>query len=731
MATKRDIAKDEEILTEARARFKRCAEWEADARTRHEADVKFCEGDSDNGFQWDQQDRTKRSGESRPSLTINKTRQHCLQIVNDARQHKAAINVRPVGDGATYEAAKIFEGVVRHIEYISNASEAYESASWQQVVGGWGYWRVLTDFMDDKSFDQEIYIRRVPDPLSVYLDPDIQQFDGSDAGFGFVFRDVLREDFEAEYPAEEGEAGANTTLGDEMVRPIEGWDDTTHVRTAEYYRKSQKKDELLYLADGTITLKSEMDPDLYKAMPEEAVVRRRHTTRPEIEWFKIVGRKIVDRKIWPGSYIPLVRVIGEETVIDGQLDRKGHTRALKDPQRMYNFWSSSATEHVALQSKSPYIAPAASIEGHEMLWANANRENRAVLTFNHKDDEGKDLPAPARQAPPVMSTAYMQGMHTAQQELMMASGQYQAQMGENENAKSGVAIQQRQRQGDNATYHYIDHLAQAIRFTGRILLDLIPKIYDTPRVIKIMAENGDQTEVHIDPNAPEPHQMMIPGPTGQMVPVPPEKAKQAQSDPDIASEVKTIFNPNVGKYFVQADVGPAFGTKRQEQFNALSQMMERNSDLVKIAGDLLFAAADFPMADELQERFKRAIPANILGTGPPPEVAQMKEQYEQQVKMLQNSVAQMHQQLTEKDAKLQGRADEADIRTYDAETRRLAAVGSIDPEALKVVVRQMVSEMVGMPVVPLMAAHAHAEQQYMPAPPEAALAAPEQPVAAE
>lgn len=718
--TKRDSKDDEKIVTEAQKRFHRCEDWESETRARFLEDTKFCEGDSDNGYQWDSDIQKSRQADARPCLTINKTRQHCLQIVNDARQHKAAINVRPVGDGATYEAAKIFEGVVRHIEYISNATEAYESATWRQVTGGWGYWRVLTEFADDKSFDQEIYIRRVPDPLSVYLDPDIQQFDGSDANFGFVFRDLTREAYEIEFPNEDADdAQGRETLGSYQVAPIDGWDDKDGVRVAEYYRKSEKRDRLCYLADGTIVLKSDLGPDGYKFAKEQAqIVRERDTTRPEIEWFKIVGREIVDRGIWPGSYIPLVRVIGEETVIDGKLDRKGHTRALKDPQRMYNFWSSSATEHVALQSKTPYVAPLEAIEGLETYWNKANLENLPYLPYNSVNEQGGQIAAPQRSAPPQMAQAYLAGMHNAQQELMMASGQYQAQMGENENAKSGIAIQQRQRQGDNATYHYIDHLAQAIRFTGRILIDLIPKVYDTPRVIKIMAESGEQTEVHVQPDAKDPHQMLGPQLDEQgkpdknlpKIPLTPEQAKAAQAQPDLAAEVETIFNPNVGKYFVQSDVGPSYGTKRQEQFNALTQITAQNPEVFKIAGDILMKSADFPAADELAERIKRAIPPQLLGTGPNPEVMQAQEQ----VKQLQNAIAQLNQQMGEKDQKIAAKDAENEVKNFDAETRRIAAMGAIDQDGLKILVRSMIQEMTGVDPLVAVAAHAHAEQAMMP-----------------
>lgn len=720
---------DERIVQEAQDRFKRCDDWESTARQRYLLDIKFCEGDSENNYQWDQTIINRRLSDpsgAKPSLTVNETRQHCLQIVNDARQNKAAIEIRAVGEGATYEAAKVFEGIVRHIEYISNAPEIYDSATWHQVAGGIGYWRVTTDYIDDKSFDQEIYLRRVPDPLSVYLDPDIQEYDGSDARFGFVFRDEPRDKWEKEYPRdkEPGDMPFDNSPG--------SWDTKDHVRVVEYYRKSDKREKVLaldpdfygFLAEkgyvqplaagmSPVVRESDLPDGLAKTFPVGVVLKERETTRVEVEWFKIAGNKIIDRNIWAGTYIPIVRVVGEETIIDGQLDRKGHTRSMKDPQRMLNFWVSAAAEFVALQSKTPYLTPLRAVSGLETFWNNANRENFAYLPYNDTDETGEKIEAPHRQDPPVMAQAFIQGIQLAKTDLMAASGQFQAQMGQNENAKSGIAIQERQRQGDNATYHYIDHLAQAIRFTGRILIDLIPKIYDTPRVVKIMAEDGNQSEVHVDPQAPKPQMMLV----GNQ-PANDEQVKQAQASPDTADEVKAIFNPNVGKYDVVADVGPGYATRRQEQFNAMSQMMAQNPELMKVAGDILFRAADFPMADELAERFKRMVPAQILGEGPPPELEAATEQFKQQMAGMSKVLQQLISENAEKDMKLKNREEENNTRMFDSWTKRFAEIAKVDPDTLKTVFRENVSEALGAPIIPAIAAHAHAEREMMPQEPE-------------
>ncbi len=664
---------DDKILAEAKKRFKRCQDWEADARRRFIEDLRFANGDPDNGYQWPDNIRNARDLAGQPRLTINKTRQHNLQIINDARQNKASVNVRPIGAGASYEAAQVFEGVVRHIEYISNAQAAYDTATWNQVTGGIGWWRVLTDYAGDDTFDQEIYIRRVPDPLSVYLDPDIQQYDGSDARFGFVFRDMPKDAFEAKYgkdAADKAGAAPLDNAGDD------GWVGEDHVRVAEYYRRVEKADRLIALETGDAVRASDIPADILAQVDANPANRSRDIVTHQVEWFLIAGNRVVDRRDWPGSYVPLVRVVGEETVIDGRLDRKGQTRCLKDAQRMYNYWNSEAATAVALQSKTPYVAPLAAIEGLEGYWETANTANHSVLPYKHRDDAGQPLAPPQRQQPPTMPDAYLRGMMQAAEDMRMASGQYQAVMGSPSNETSGVAINARQRQGDNATYHFVDHLAQAIRFTGKILIDLIPKVYDTPRVIRILAENGDEQEIHLDPNAPAALQEV-------------QRKPAAPQGDDIAAEVVRIFNPNVGKYEVEADIGPAYATRRQEAWNAFTQIVAQDSSLLPVIGDLMFRAADFPMADDIAERLKNMVPPQALG-GPPPEVGQLQAQLQQLHGVLTNAL----QELAE--AKRQ-----TDIRAYDAETKRMQALnGTMPPEVVAQLAAQLVMQAMQTPLQP-------------------------------
>lgn len=684
---------DKDILAEARRRLKQAQDREAYCRPLMDADIKFGNGDSDNHYQWPDDPYNERDGAGLPCLTINKTRQHCLHIVNDMRQNKPGVQVRPVGGGASFDAAQVFEGIVRHIEYVSNAQQAYDTAAYSQVFGGLGWWRIVTDWADDESRDQEIFIKRVPNWKSIYLDPNIQEYDGSDADWGFVIEELSRDEAEAQ-----GLVDKDETVGPALAEyDNDGWNDKDHVRIAEYFRRGRKTDELIEIPDdiaaaigvisGTLIKKSDLPPELYKALPKTAW--RRPIAKYPVEWIKIVGDKVKERREWPGKYIPLIRCVGEETVINGILDRKGHVRALKDPQRMYNYNSSASVQYGALQSKTPYVAAIEAIEEYQGMWKDANIKNYSVLVHKAYAADGQPLPTPQRQQPPASAPVFLEGMKVAEQELMLASGQYQAIMGSPSNETSGKAINARQRQGDNATYHYIDHQASAIRYCGKQLIDLIPKIYDTPRVVQIIAQDGTRQSVQIDPNAPQAHQ-----PT------------QDPGDPGDA-KIAAIFNPSVGKYDVMADVGPSYATARQEAFNAYSQIIASNHDLVHVVGDLMFMNADFPGADKIAERLRRMVPPEATG-GPSKEMQALQAHVQQAAQAGQQQIEQLHAALQQAKTELDDKTAKDSLELYRAETERLKVVGGIDPAALQPVIRGMVSDVIGMHIVPIMQAHAAA-----------------------
>lgn len=675
-----EITKDEELLAEAKARFQRCQDFEGDFRKLFTDDLKFVNADSDNGYQWPDAMRRQRQDDAKPCLTINKTRQHALMVINEAKEHKPSVKVSAVGGDASYESAQVYEGVIRHIEYQSNASDAYDTALEFQVKGGIGYWRVVTDYMGEDSFDQEIFIRRIRNPLSVRLDPDIKEVDGSDAAFGFISDDMKRDDFNRKYPKFKDEVG-DGTFGEH-----DDWCNKDTIRVAEYYYRTYENDTLiaLPLPDGQdgerleMVLLSELRDEmqnLARVAMADKTIQRRTIQKPKVNWCLIAGDKIIERSEWPGKTIPIVRVVGEEMIIDGKLDRKGHVRNLKDPQRMYNYWTSSSTEHVALQTKTPYITDAQSIEGYEAFWETANTENHSYLPYNSINDQGQPLAPPQRIEPPTMSVAYMQGMQMAAEEMKMVSGQNDPLMGAPSNEISGVAIGKRTRQADRATMHYRDNLAKAVRYTGKILIDIIPKIYDTPRVIRILAEDGSDDTVKIDPSQQQP---MI------------QQQKQDGTD-----GVDRAFNPAMGQYEVVAESGPSYATKREEAFEILSQQAQQDPTFMSIAGDLFFKAGDFPLADEIAERYKNAIPEAIKGEGPSPEMQQMQQQLQlaqQQAEQLQSQLAAAMQAAADNDKKAADKDKANEISAFKATTDRIEALMALmEPMQAALLAQQAVS----------------------------------------
>lgn len=645
---------DDALVKEARDRFAICEDYYSHSYQMWRDDYRFGHGDDENQAQWPDALVTGRETDGKPMLTVNKTRVHCLQIINDAKQNKPGIVVHPTTNEATYEAAEVLEDVVRHIEYMSRAQQAYDKASENQVFGGLGFCRVYTKYENEKSWNQDVCIGGVRDPTSIFMDPDAKEADRSDSEYAFEFDDMSKEKFKRDWP---GNLGALTATP-LSIGAYDTWLTNDNIRVANYWRKSHKKVVLASVVDPSTgerrTMpKKEISPDLIREIRKDPHwdYRERDSDVVKVECIKIAGSKIVDRYEWLGKWIPLVPCIGEEVIIDGKVDFKSHVRYMMGPQRIYNYSTSANMEFGALQTKIPFLGPAEAFEGYEEYYANANLQNLGYLPYKHRGDDGQEIRAPERVQPPQAAEAFLKGMEVAEQEMMMASGQYQSQMGENENAKSGKAINARQRQGDNATYHFVDNHSIMVRQIGRIVVDLIPKIYDTARVLRIRGDDGMMKNIIMDPQA--------------------QQAVQKKED-QAKQEVQIIFNPNVGEFSVEVDIGPSYATRRQEAWNAIIQILTQSPNLIPIVGDLLFKNADFPGADEIAVRLRRMAPPQALSDQPQPQDQQM-----------QQHIGQLTQMVQELNTRLGDKTAEVNIKAFDAMTKRLQAIGNAGPIVTK------------------------------------------------
>ena len=674
----------EPVVQEAIDRYKSGNEWESTWHERAIADDKFAEADADNGYQWPDAIRRNRDIDKRPCLTLNITRQHNLQIVNEQLQNKSQMKIRATGGGANVDSAGLFQALINQIEYRSNAQAAYARACDFQVKIGCGYWRLATDYVSHDSFDQEIKILAVADPLRVFIDPDAKEPDQSDARWGIVFDLVPNDQFRKAYPEFADKVGNTQPLG--ALTGDSDWIRQDHTRVCEYFRKVETPDVLASFIDPgegvrKTLRKSHMPKAVWEAVKALPTTRLRSTKTETVEWYLIAGDQEIDSTIWPGRYIPFVRVLGEEVVIEGILDRKGHTRAMKDAQRMFNYNSSAQVEFVALQSKTPWIAAAKAIEEYESMWNSANNVNHSVLIYNDVDPEYPDrtIAPPQRTPPPTASPAYQEGMQTAFNQMMMTSGQWQNAMGMVGNERTGAAIKERQAQSDTSVYHFQNNYEQALRYCGKQVLDLIPKVYDTKRLMKLVLDSGEDVDVQLDPGA------------GQVL----------QQQYNAAGEVvMRVLNPQMGEYEVQADVGPAFGTRRRETVEALTLILTQAPALTGVIGDLLLSAMDFDKAQEAAMRLRRMIPPQALGKGPSPQEQQLQAQLGQS----QAALAKALQQYGEAEIKLRGKAEMRDIDAYKAHTDRVKALAALlptDPTELQQLIDELGDDTVSETLRPI------------------------------
>jgi len=649
-----------EMLDTMRSRFETASAAYSDSREDELDDLRFMAGSPDNQWQWPADvlaTRGSLQGQSinaRPCLTINKLPQHVRQVTNDQRQNRPSGKVIPADDKADPEVAEIFDGIVRHIEYMSDADVAYDTACENQVTYGEGYIRLLTEYCDENSFDQDIRIGRVRNSFSVYMDPMIQDPCGSDAQWCFITEDLTKAEYERLYP----DAAPVTSIMQQGVGDQSLWMTEDTVRIAEYFHIEHSK-ETLNLYPGNVAYFKNTPEDKQMQMMGVKPIKSREADRKKVKWCKTNGYEVLEERDWAGKWIPVVRIVGNEFEVDGQMYISGLVRNAKDAQRMYNYWVSQEAEMLALAPKAPFIGYGGQFEGYEQQWKTANTNNWPYLEVNPDvtDGQGGVLPLPQRAMPPMAQTGLIQAKMGAADDIKATTGQYDSSIGATSNERSGKAILARERQGDTGTYHFVDNLARGVRHITRQIVDLIPKIYDTQRIARIVGLDGETEMVKIDPDQQEPVREVSPG--------------------------EKIYNPSVGKYDVVVTTGPSYMTKRQESMEAMSQILQGNPALWAVAGDLFVKNMDWPGAAEMAERLRKTIDPKLMEDQDDPAL----QAANQQIEAMGQQMEQMHQMLQGVSNSME--FQELRIKEYDAETKRISAVAAgMQPEQIQEIVIQ-------------------------------------------
>ncbi len=609
-------AADEALIEQAQKRFKQCQEAESRNRVAAVEDLRFL-----NGEQWPEDIRKDRVENARPCHTINRLPQFVRQTTNPQRSNRISAQVLPVDSKADIDTAEVLQGMIRHIEVQSKAAVAYDTAAFHAAAMGWGYWHITRTYSDPMSFDQDIRIKRIRNPFSVYLDPDIQELDGSDADFGFITEQFSRDEFKETYPhADPRSLDDFQGEGDASKE----WITDDEVRVVEYYYREYRRENLwlIKMPKGPPLPILESQAKLLKDFDESRILDSRETEIPRIKWCKINAVEVLERDDWPGLWIPIVKVIGDELEIEGRLYLNGIIRHAKDPQRQLNYMASAETEAIALAPKAPVVGYEGQFEGHKAEWAEANVKNFAFLQVKPVTLGGQIAPLPQRlQADPNI-VPIVNARREAADDLKATTGIYDAQLGARAGETSGRAIMARTQQGETSNFHYSDNMRLSTEHGCRILVDLIPKVYDTARMVRTIGEDEEQKIVRVNQEFKE---------NG--------KPKRYQL--------------GAGKYDVICAAGPSYGSKRQAAAASMIELTRAYPALMEIAGDLLVESLDIPKAQELAKRLRTMLPPE-LQDGKQPLSPQVKAKMEQMSQMLEALTKELDK-ATEENKKLQDR----------------------------------------------------------------------------
>jgi len=623
--------------------FKDDIERESENREHYQEDIKFAKM----GEQWPDQVKQDREREGRPCLTINRMSSFIRQVVNDSRINSPQIKVKPVDDDADVETAEIYAGLIRNIEYTSQADVAYDTALDAAASGGMGFFKIVTDYCDEESFAQDIYIRRITNPLSIVPDSYGESIDGSDWMRATEIEWIPEHQFEKKY----GKKADKKSFAGEINDHI-SLDDSGMIRVASYWHVDEQPQKMLMLSNGVVISEDEFlkpHPDFGVPMRDIfaemgiQVIRERKASKRKVTQY-VCGADILETNEWAGKWIPIIPVYGEEVFVDGKRYLKSLIRDAKDAQMMFNYWRTSSTETVALAPKQPYVGPVGAFDTDAEKWATANIKNWPYIEYDGQIQ-------PQRQMPGGADPGALQEAMNASDDMKSIIGMYDASLGARSNETSGIAINARKKEGDISTFHFTDNLSKSIAHCGRILVDLIPKIYDTERIIRVLGEDGESKNVVIN------------------------------KEPEEGEEMKDVYRLNVGKYDVAVDTGPSFTTQREEAAAQMTELVRSFPAAAPLIGDLLAKNLGWPDADEIAKRLKTMLPPQIQQMEEselPPEAQAKVTALEQQLKQMGEMVKagmgefqKMKGELESMKADKEVEMKKLEIEAYNAETKRM------------------------------------------------------------
>ena len=637
----------------------------------------------------------------RPMLSIPSLDQPIQLTLNAERAAKLGIHIHPISEEADDETADVIQGLYRRIEVDSRASLARTWAYERAVKCGRGYYRVLTEPDPDAGspFDQKISIKRILQQASVVLDPFAQEADGSDGEWAFLVQDMPWDTYIRRYPKSQMaafDADEFSLVGVQTPEWVTGEADSAGrvVRVAEYYRLEYVTRRRVLLDDGSDAFDDEV--------PEGRIIREGDGSRsveeqvPTLWWSTINAvEELAPAQTLDGRYIPIIPVIGRELIpFEAQRRWVGIIEPNIDAARLLNYSASSAVELASLESKAPYLMVEGQEEGHEQEFQLANVRNFPYLRYKNVSLNGTPAPPPQRtQVDTSRLGPSMVLLQQAREFIHQGTGAFESALGQqSQTARSGRSVLALQQQYEQGSSHFLDNLAEiSLTYEAKVVLDLIPTIYDRPGRVARILDQEDETQTVLlnapfmrDPRTQRPRQVPAPGmgaglppglppgagplvgppvPSPQGMPSPPRLGGPPMGPPPMGpppmgpppmggaqmgppqmgppqaggplSQETWNYDLRKGRYGVVVTIGRSFKSRALEGADEMAQLFQANPSLFPILGDLYLKFRDFPGHNEAAARVKKLLPPPLQEQDGQPDAQQLQQQLQQQGEMLQ------------------------------------------------------------------------------------------------
>lgn len=631
---------DAQTIAEALKRFKLSRDAYEAQRDRERDDLAFQVPE----LQWDAESRRAREGTvvgnvaipPRPTLSISKLDQPIQIVLNQQKAAHLGVTIHPVSEDANADTAAMLQDLYRHIERDSRAQLARGWAFDRAVKAGMGFYRVNTTYDEHcgNPFDQKVVLERILQQDQVYLDPSAQMPDWSDGEYAFLCTWLSLDKFTREYP-QSALADYDDRALRALVREVPDWvrvdgGDKNAVLIAEYWRVEQVAREYVGLADGRVVFVDTLTPEEAALVPPDAP--RRAVKVPKVWWSVINGvEELTEPQEWNGRYIPIIPVVGRELQpFDGERRFVGMIRPAKDGQKLFNYAASNAVEIAALEPRAPFLLVEGQDEGYEQQWAQANTRNYPVLRYKPTTIAGQPAPPPQRVAVDAsrLNTS-MSLMQQADSFIQATTAVYDPSLGRlSASERSGRALLALQQQADTATSHYLESLASvAMTYEAKVVLDLLPRIYDRPgRIVQLLDGEDESRQAMVN-------QPFVRGRDGR-----------PQAAPGYATAGVEHYDLRQGVYNVSVSIGRSYQTRLEQGAEEIGQILTASPQLMPLIGPTYFKFRDFPGAREIADLLKKQRAQQFpylqddTPGGPPPEV--LVPQLQQQVQQMQQQLAQ-------------------------------------------------------------------------------------------